>query len=444
MRLNIFFSEADISNQATTLAYILKYNLQELQATNQLNTVFSKIMSYMTGYNSLEVFNDRLSKFLNADEEYRDIERNTAPFYIIMIEDACYGVVLDFALSLSKELQRFGQSVVTNKDKYGITVPLEKIGIINWKAVIGFQAPFLENPILQKLNSPKIQYWFDNPAFFYKTLFNYSGDDYYVLCHDKFYIDYLKKYYHIKNAMLCPPAGKGELYLEAENKIYDIVFVGSFKLNRMPTVTDDFIKQFYSYMIDNPTLTYEEGLNHILQDNPILQDEEQFKELHSSLASLCHIISGHYRTKVIETLINANIQIHVFGESWKLYDGEFKDNLIIHPDVSVEESLKVMSQAKISLNVMHWHKAGMTERIANSMLTGAVCVSDETTYLKENFTEDEIVLYELNHLDELPAKINKILSDDDYRRKLVHNAYSKAIKEHTWRQRAEKILELTR
>ena len=109
----------------------------------------------------------------------------------------------------------------------------------------------------------------------------------------------------------------------------------------------------------------------------------------------------------------------------------------------MEESLKIFSKAKIGLNIMTWHKAGMTERIANVMMSGAVCVSDETVYLRKHFEEDEeIVLFELDKLDELPLKLKKILSDEDYRKEVAKKAYQKAIKEHTWERRARELLSL--
>lgn len=77
------------------------------------------------------------------------------------------------------------------------------------------------------------------------------------------------------------------------------------------------------------------------------------------------------------------------------------------------EVIEVLLESGIALHVfgdtwkespMFWHKDGFTERIANAMLQKSVAVTDRTTYLEEN-------------------------------------GYRKAIKQHTWRHRAEKILE---
>ena len=119
------------------------------------------------------------------------------------------------------------------------------------------------------------------------------------------------------------------------------------------------------------------------------------------------------------------------------------ENLIIHPKVMAEESLQIWAQAKIGLNIMNGHKAGMTERIANIMLSGACCLSDETSYLKEHFADGEdIVLFRADYLDGLVDKIRYLLQNDEVREKIASNGKEKALREHTWRKRTEELLEL--
>ena len=45
----------------------------------------------------------------------------------------------------------------------------------------------------------------------------------------------------------------------------------------------------------------------------------------------------------------------------------------------------IWQQSKLSLNIMSWHKAGFTERMANIMLAGAVLVTDDTRYLEGRY-----------------------------------------------------------
>ena len=48
---------------------------------------------------------------------------------------------------------------------------------------------------------------------------------------------------------------------------------------------------------------------------------------------------------------------------------------------------------KVGLNIMTWHKYGMTERIANICLSGAVCLTDSSEYLRNNFNNNENYYY---------------------------------------------------
>jgi spore maturation protein CgeB len=90
---------------------------------------------------------------------------------------------------------------------------------------------------------------------------------------------------------------------------------------------------------------------------------------------------------------------------------------------------------------MSWHKDGMTERVANIMLNRAVVLTDPSTYLTAHYADGrEIAYYRLTRLDELPAQINKLLSDDDYREAIAENGYNAAAAHDTWDNRAEAFL----
>lgn len=161
------------------------------------------------------------------------------------------------------------------------------------------------------------------------------------------------------------------------------------------------------------------------------------------LGDLCHYLLQIYRHQVVEAILDAGIQLHVFGETWSNYYGSGKENLIIHPKIMAEEAMQIWAQAKIGLNIMDGHKAGMTERIANIMLSGACCLSDETSYLKEHFTDGEdITLFRADCLERLVDKIQYLLQNDEERERIALNGQKKALREHTWRKRTEELLEL--
>ncbi len=427
---------------AETLAYVLKKYMIKLKSAGELDAVFGKVITYCEATNQADELNQVLGEFLNGGARFEVLEKNTAPFYMIMGDDTCNGVLRDFAVQLLEGLVSLGQAVATSQGDRGCLISMSEIDKRPLKGIVGFQAPVLENVFFQAMNVKKFQFWFDNPAFFSGM---FKGDDnYYLLCQDKFYADHITKYYGLKNAMQFPPAGKSGDYFCMDNKSLDVVFIGTYNKPDYGHMDEEFKQAFFNYMISKPKLTFEEGLAGILAGNQLLNDTDKCRQLLNMLANVCRTVINFYREKIVEIILAAGIKLHVYGDSWNRFEGAGKENLIIHPAITPEESMEVMSRAKISLNVMTWHKAGMTERIANSMLAGAVCLSDETVYLRENFSEDEIVLFELEHLEKLPEKIVGILEDDDLRRKIAENAYRKAMEEHTWRRRAEELLELAK
>ena len=98
-------------------------------------------------------------------------------------------------------------------------------------------------------------------------------------------------------------------------------------------------------------------------------------------------------------------------------------------------------QYLISLNVMAWHKDGFTERIADSMLAGAVVVSDYSRQLEE-FYEEETVLFDLEQLGKLPKLLQQLLEDEKSLQRIAASAQEKARKTATWDARAKELLEI--
>ena len=91
---------------------------------------------------------------------------------------------------------------------------------------------------------------------------------------------------------------------------------------------------------------------------------------------------------------------------------------------------------------MPWFKDGAHDRVFNSILNGAVCVSDKSKYLCEELKEGEgVCYYELEQMKELPNIVRELLSDDEKRRTIINNGMEKVRKNHTWENRAKQIAE---
>ena len=90
---------------------------------------------------------------------------------------------------------------------------------------------------------------------------------------------------------------------------------------------------------------------------------------------------------------------------------------------------------------MPWFKAGFQERIATAMLSGAVAVTDSSSYIEQHFTDGrELVLYDLQNIKALPDKINWLLTDEDAASKIAEIGQKSAQTKLTWQHRAEEIM----
>ena len=426
---------------AKTAAYVMRKYMVALKNIGYLEVVFDIVHKYMLMISQVE-FDRIISTFLSDVNAFEDIDINTAPFFVVSGDETCAGVLRDFSDSLADELVKMGQAVITTNHRYGNYDGMESVSNKLIKAYIGFQIPALESDFFRNKKGKKLQFWFDNPIFF-DNVFKGLDEKYYILCQDEFYADYIRRYNNVKNAIQFPPAGRDAGMSDNTERTYDVVFIGVYNKLECGEINDPFKKGFFEYMMNHASKTFESGYREYLKNAGKDLNEAEFVSSLKTMSDVCRKVINYSREKVIETIISSGIKLHVYGDSWKSYTGKCADNLIIHPQVTVDESLEILGRSRIGLNIMTWHKAGMTERIANIMLSGAVCLSDETTYLREHFDEDEdIVLFSLDKLGELPVKIKRLLEDEELRKKIAKRAYEKASCEHVWKDRAKKIISL--
>lgn len=440
-------SSAD-EQEAYTLAYMVRHHLNSLHAMGITDRIFTLFCEYAQSKGIFQVFQEKVNRFLSDGNEYEKNARQTAPFVILRGDDTCGGVLQGFADDLSDGLAQNGQAVLVLDSDF---TQYEMLRNMVCKGVVGFQSRAIEIDFFRNIRGPKFQFWFDNP-FCFDEMLRDLPEEYYILCQDANYAAWIRDYYHTRNAIQFPPGGK--VRREAadgmqdgmparQERPYDIVFVGSCFRDDTGALTG-MEREFYDYMLAHPKETFEQGLSGMLGERRSEYSTEAFVKLNYSLRAAGRMVIGHYRNLVISTILDAGFTVHVYGDSWEDYQGGDRTNLVIHPQVTVEESLEELHKARIGLNIMSWHKAGMTERIANIMLSGAVCLTEDTEYLREHMQEgEELVSFRPDRLEELPAKIQDLLEHPEKREKIAAQAYRRAAAEFTWERRAEALLALS-
>ena len=364
--------------------------LFEASDTNGLLPKMKKLLDFMAHAKEEEKITIRLSfdslkdAALSFDENGVP-ELKKAPIVIYEGKGICYDVLNSFARGLGEALKRNGEEVeyidLSIEDATDRVLSLSKKPV---KAVIGFHTKafsiFLSSKnayIHDFINAPKFNYCTDAPIFLFDIMTK-CPKDYYVLTHDGNYIAFIKRYFHnVKDALLLPPAGtslpefEGKSFEDGVGKDfgsrpYDVVFLGTFRDYKDLTPEQfgieeeyrDLSERFFSLMERQPSLRPEDALHSLVSDD--ISDSE-FLSVFEKVCPMISAVAEEYRRRVIMALLDTGIAFHVYGDSWE--DFPLKDsypNLYRHDEVTGEEAEMELCKAKISLNVMFWHKDGFT------------------------------------------------------------------------------------
>lgn len=373
---------------------------------------------------------------------------HTKTILLMQTSNACYHILNLFINELAKALRSFHQPVeildITTENQ-----PLEKFINRRYRAVIGIQTN-----LIQSFSGKKYLILLDHPITMYDH-FKYSAKDCCILTHDRNYLSFIQRYYgNLAGCFYFPPAGSfppgHKLHIHASShKQYGITFFGTYRNYREP------LSAIYSYprpyrmlsarliyfIRQYPNLPAEKALEEVLGYYGLSLPDCGFLEMFAAMRPVFDCVMFYYREKIVRILLNAGIKIHVYGESWEHAPFAAHSCLILHPAMNPSDSLHIMQQSKISLNIMSWHKDGLTERILNAMLCQSAVLSDKSTRLEEEFTDGEdILLFELSKLDSLPERVLELLSNSERLNQIAQNGYRKAVQKHLWIHRAEYLL----
>lgn len=460
--------ESNDWDEFRTDCYIIGKYQQELLDSSFFDAAVTTLLSTAAKLSDAKEAVDWLEKMISHSFEYYLIDDNTCPILIYRGDDNCYNQLNHFADQLAGALTSCRQRVeifdVQKEGVQGLTKYIDQ----HFKAIIGVQT-YLFSIMMQDKSTnlhdliagPKFNIIFDHPAWL-KDHILHGPKDYYLLTHDRNYITFANEYYkNIKGCFYFAPGATCPKKIENVSKIYDITFIGTyydyrsilntirFQEHKMRIITMDFLDE----MKRHPNEPAETAFKKVLTHHNLHPDNNCFVELFFSARHACFGIMYYYREKVIQTLLNAGISIHVYGNSWDKSPFSSHPCLIKHPQLTPDESLAVMQKSLISLNIMAWHKGGLTERVLNAMICQSVVLSDSSTALQEYFEDgNDLILFSLEHLDELPALVKQLIGEqeicDDFSndscrlQSIAQNGYHRASQQHLWQHRAEYFLSL--
>ena len=258
-------------------------------------------------------------------------------------------------------------------------------------------------------------------------------------------------------------AGIGEAVdIPVKEREYDVAFLGTYRnekeIERQIEASDEVVKNVTYSMLEillqEPGLTLEEAFDRVLVTNGIRLPENAYADTMNAMHLADKYVRALYRRLAVKSLVEQGIRVDVWGERWE----EIKPTLSkpellkVHKPVSYRETVGIYRNAKVVLNVMPWFKDGSHERVFTAMRNGAVCLTDESRYLKETLNSYKSVgFFSLSEISKLPEKIRAFLAVDEQGSVTVDGTQfviEEALKEsmetaekcHTWEKNAEWIL----
>lgn len=451
-----FSEEKETGNRGwKTDCYVIGKYSAILQENKVFEVAVSAVLEEAAHMGRYEETISFLEKMIAHTEEYYELDNSTRPILIYKGDDVCHNVLTVFAEQFGTALEKAGNCV----EYFDVgRQPIEELLLYRnqyFKAIIGVQSYLFSVKMKDEVHylheyiwGPKFNFIFDHPVWMKKHL-EHQYPDFYVLTHDKDYVSFIQKYWK-KKAYLFPPAGIEAEPKEVLERIYDLTFVGTIgnywnevlRIRKMERKKRFLANRFLLIMRKRPNLSAEEALKRALKVYNVELDEESFVAVLYELRHIIYCVMHYYRHKVLQEILESGIRLDVFGNSWAESSLAKYPNLICHPDVTVEESLTIWKQSKLSLNIMSWHKAGFTERMANIMLAGAVLVTDDSRCLINEYDERDMLIFRLEEQKTLPDRIKQLLLDEDTRKKIAENGQRKTRQKHTWDVRAKEFIEL--
>lgn len=244
---------------------------------------------------------------------------------------------------------------------------------------------------------------------------------------------------------------EGNLKIQA--RPIDIVFTGNYsnphKFDRYIYRNDGEFAEFYLKVIEDllsdSTQTVEEVMiRHLEEEAPGTETSEILKVLGASIFIDLYVRSV-LRGRAVQELVDAGLKVAVFGGGWDELECKHPENLIDGKGVDSLKCLQMIQLAKCSLNVMPWFKDGAHDRVFNTMLNGALLITDSSIYLKELLHENEdCVFYDLQTIDQMPDKVRDFLAHPEKITQATAQAYHIAAKDHTWAKRADVLAQVLR
>ena len=409
---------------------------------------------YITGiYDTLDLFTQELK---NAFETV-----GYASFtYDARLEEESKQALIECIEEGTKKGQRFF-GVTFNNLGYNLTLPEAKTetGDACSKQNMGYSPKDInssrEPNLWETYEIPYINILMDHPFHYEKPLQN-APDTSVVLCTDRNHVRYIRRYFkNIRYTDFLPHAGVelGSRHKPLAERGIDVLYAGALPiytvakmipdLSSIPEVDGEEMAQtVLSELVHHPDRTTEDVIEEYLKYKRNDISEQRIHEIIVQMRFIDSYATSFFREQAVRILVENGIRVTAYGTGWDQCEWSDNPYLVYGGKVLAPEILPLMNDSKIVLNTMTWFKAGAHDRIFNGMLAGAAVVTDDSTYLRREFTDGkELVMFSRNEIRTLPERVFDLFGHMQSTQKMADCGYQSAKEHHTWKSRAAWIRE---
>lgn len=318
---------------------------------------------------------------------------------------------------------------------------------------VGILLSSAEGNVWKNRNIPVYTYLVDHPRNFGDALVE-PVCDINVLCCDRKHVEFVNLYYtKIKHAYFVPQAGlEVNSGIPIRNRPVDVIYMGSnIMAGVFPPISllEDSGNDFYNTCVTrlylSPELSTEEVVDNYFEEKNIKISNAEKMYIHMNYdIYIEYYVRREYKFQTMHALDNEGIHVEIYGgNSWIDEKKPYSSNIVIHDRIPVRDLLDEVGRAKISLCFIPWFKEGCSEKNYDSMLNGALCVTDESEYLKERYVDGHNIIYfDLRNPKQLALDIKWLLEHEDALESIAYRGYCTAKAYDTWYSRYEYIYDL--
>lgn len=303
---------------------------------------------------------------------------------------------------------------------------------------------------------PYVDILMDHPFHYGKPIEN-APSTAILLCVDRNHVKYIRRFYkNISRVDFLPHAGVelGSKHKPLKDRNIDVLYAGALPiytvakmipdLNSIPEVDGAAMAQeVLGELVRHPEKTTEAAIESYIQSKRGDISDERLKEIIVQMRFLDSYATSFFREQSVRILVENGIRVTAYGTGWDQCEWSDNSYLTYGGKVLAPQILPLMNDSKIVLNTMTWFKAGAHDRIFNGMLSGAAVVTDDSTYLRREFTDGrELSMFALSEIATLPERVFDLFGHMERAQQMADCGYQAAKENHMWKNRAEYIEEV--